>query len=441
MGRPDLSLPGAAVSALAVGPDGERLAAADPDRAVPPASNAKLVTTALALDVLGPDHRIETRVHGRGGVDGGVLGGDLVVVGAGAPDFDRAEVEALAAAVAGRVDRVAGDLVLDCSRFDGPAFALGRTWGDGKHAYGAPTSALAVGGNTVTASVGGDGAGGVEATVGPATAAVETRVDLTAAPDADEADLSVFTDPGDGTVHVEGRAPPDATVRREAPVHVPVRHAGHLLLDALAGAGVDVAGHLVVRDDPATAAAVGGGAVDGAVEPTAELAAVESAPVRDLVRAMNVSSDNFVADQLARVVAAEATGEGSWDAWADLVADRFADLGVETVRFRDGSGLSRYDRVPARGLVALLDWVRERPWADVFFDSLPAPGEGTLSGRLAGVDLRAKTGTLTGVRALSGRIERADGPVLFSVLLSDVTVEADRARDLQDEWVRWLAGR
>jgi D-alanyl-D-alanine carboxypeptidase/D-alanyl-D-alanine-endopeptidase (penicillin-binding protein 4) len=440
MGGPNLALPGAAVSALAVAPDGDRLAATDPDRAVSPASNTKLVTTALALDVLGPDHRIETRVDGRGDTDGGVLEGDLVVGGVGAPALDRAAVEDPAAAVAERVDRVAGDLVLDCSRFDGPMFAPGRTWGDGKHAYGAPTSALAVGGNTVTASVGGDGDGGVEATVRPSTAAVETRVDLTADPGADESDVSVYTDPEDGTIHVAGRAPPDATVRREVPVHAPVRHAGHLLVDALAGSGVDVAGHLVVRDDGEAAVADGASSatVDRDVQ-VVELAAVESAPVRELVGAMNVPSDNFLADQFARVVAAEATGEGSWDAWRDLVEDRFVDLGVETIRFRDGSGLSRYDRVPARGLVALLTWVREQPWADAFFDSLPAPGEGTLSERLDGVDLRAKTGTLTGVRALSGRIERADGPVLFSVLLSDVTVGADRAHDLQNEWVRWLA--
>lgn len=431
---PSLSLPGAAVSALAVGPDGEPVAAIRPDRAVLPASNAKLVTAALALDVLGPERRLRTTVFGAGQIHGRTLGGDLAVVGAGAPDLAVADLAALSATVGERVDRVAGDLVLDCTRFEDPGLAPGRTWTDARHAYGAPTSALAVGGNTATVSVRGDGSGDFDVSVSPATPAVETAVDVTADAGADEDEgVDVYADLDDGTIRVEGRAPPDASIEAAAPVDAPVRHFGHALRDALADAGVDVAGDLVVRD--------GDVAGDTSQRERTDLASVASAPVRDLVRSMNVSSDNAIADQLARVVAADATGAGSWAAWRDLVTDRFAALGVETVHVRDGSGLSRYDRIPSSGLVALLEWASEADWGATFFDSLPRPGEGTLSGRLDGVPVRAKTGTLTGARALSGRIERDDGDVLFSVLLSDLTVDAETARDRQDEWVRWLASR
>lgn len=460
-GLADLAPPGAAVSALAVDDAGRVLAARTPDRAVAPASNAKLVTAALALDELGADFRFETELRADGP--------DLRLVGSGAPDLSPGDCRALADDVAGRVDRVDGDLVLDTSLFEGSRHAPGRTRGDARHVYGAPTTALSLAGNTVGVTVERDGEGSVAVDVEPEIGVLDVEVDpsvVAAEPDGDvdseatdddgeaadddvagetpddnvagetpddDADVAFRVDAADGPVRVTGRLPAGGAVEGEAPVRRPLEHVGAAMRAALADAGVDVAGDVVVDE---------GRSANAPAESANEqpLATVESVPLSELLRTMNRDSDNVVADAIARAVAAHATGTGSWDAWSELATTRLGALGVETVRLRDGSGLSRDDRLPARGLVALLRWTADAAWGSALYDSLPAPGEGTLQDRLEGVPVVAKTGTLTGVRALSGRIDRADGPVFFSLLVGDVTVEEDTVRDRLDDVVRSLAG-
>ena len=98
-----------------------------------------------------------------------------------------------------------------------------------------------------------------------------------------------------------------------------------------------------------------------------------------------------------------------------------------TVRIVDGSGLAHRNKLTARVLVRMLQYVRGRPWFGIFFDSLPVAGNsdpaigGTLQTRMVGTaaqnNLRAKTGTLNGVTALSGYVTGRDGRLYtFSML-------------------------
>lgn len=459
----DVAPPGAAISALAVNEDGTVIVERTPDRAVHPASNTKLVTAALALDELDPAFRFETSLFADGETADGTLDEDLRLIGSGAPDLDPTDVRTLAAGVADRLTRVTGDLLLDASLFDGPPHAPGVTWEDHQYAYGAPTAALSLDENTVTVTVEGDGSDAFAASVDPESPVVEIAVgvlpataaqasentdettaedahdpDTTTMEDRDGADVTIRTDVLDGRIRVEGELRPDGHVSGVAPIRRPVVHAGSVLLEALGEAGVAVEGDVARAGSRLDRAADHAGKHPEHLR-TTPIARVESAPLRELVGAMNVDSNNFVADMLARAVAAHATGTGSWEAWSALTADRFGDLGVEIGRVRDGSGLSRYNRLSASAIVALLRWAADSDWAPAFFDSLPTPGEGTLADRLDGVPVVAKTGTLTGVRALSGRIARDDGPIYFSLLVGDVTVDADRVRDRLDAVVRSLA--
>lgn len=443
-GFDELGAPGATVSALAVDADGTVLAERNPDRAVAPASNVKLVTTALALEELGPDFRFETAVRAAGETVDGRLEGDLRLVGAGAPDFGRGDLRSLAAGVADRVDHVTGDLVLDTGLFEGPQYGPGRTWEDAQFAYGAPTTALSVDGNTVSLRITADGSGDVVATVDPPSPVVDPRVDVTVVEDSAPRDVadrvastgdgegptpSVRADPCDGLVRVEGDLPTGGEFETDVPVRRPVEQVGRVARSALGDAGTTVDGDPVIE----------AGSRSADERPSRALATVRSAPLSEILRGMNVHSDNVTADTLARVVAAHATGTGSWSAWEDLVDERLAALDVETARIRDGSGLSRYDRLTARGVVALLCHAGEREWSTTFFGSLPTPGAGTLTGRLGDLPVRAKTGTLTGARALSGRIQRDDGPVYFGLFVGGVTRDADRITDRLDAVVRSLA--
>jgi D-alanyl-D-alanine carboxypeptidase/D-alanyl-D-alanine-endopeptidase (penicillin-binding protein 4) len=92
--------------------------------------------------------------------------------------------------------------------------------------------------------------------------------------------------------------------------------------------------------------------------------------------------------------------------------------------------------------VCVLDWALARPWGPTFLGSLPVAGaEGTLADRLGdvGPTVRAKTGTLTGTRALAGVIERADRRVTFAALLADLTGDHEASgHDYLDDLVREL---
>jgi D-alanyl-D-alanine carboxypeptidase/D-alanyl-D-alanine-endopeptidase (penicillin-binding protein 4) len=154
---------------------------------------------------------------------------------------------------------------------------------------------------------------------------------------------------------------------------------------------------------------------------------------------MNRPSDNFYAEVLGKLLGAEVNGApGTIAKGAAAIRAYAEDHGVDVTAF-DGSGLSHADRVTAEGIVRLL-WVADAaPWAQALRFSLPTYGQGTLRHRSVDVDLRAKTGTLDGVSALSGwvRLERTDGWAEFSILSQGMT--KDTASDLEDRIVRILA--
>lgn len=425
--------PGAIVSALAVDEDGTVLAEHHPDRAVAPASNVKLVTTALALEVLGPDYRIETILGTTAKQVEGRLDGDLRLVGGGAPDLDRADLRRVLTRAGESIDRVTGDLVLDTTLFNGGPYAPGRAWEDAQYAYGAPTSALFVDRNTSTLTVESDNTGVVDTTVKPSSPTLDPQLDIRVpetgcGEDAGETDLTVRAEACDGVVSIEGDLIAGDTVVTDVPICRPDTHLQKVMASLLADAAIDVEGDVIWEREQSR--------LESESTP---LSTVQSAPLSNLLRDMNVTSDNVTADTLARVVAAHATGEGSWTAWEDVVADRLQSLGVEAGRIADGSGLSRYNRLSARGVLTLLRHADAQEWGSAFFDSLPKPGEGTLADRLGDLPVRAKTGTLTDVRALSGRISRGDGSVFFALLVDGITRDADGVRDAQDAVVRSLA--
>lgn len=170
------------------------------------------------------------------------------------------------------------------------------------------------------------------------------------------------------------------------------------------------------------------------------IARTRSATLEDVLTRQNHGSVNFDAEMLTKALGLAASGEGASTAdGAAVIRTWAARHGVRADVF-DGSGLSHRDRISADGLVSLLLQAARAPWGRVLERSLPAGGEGTLAGRLVGVGVRAKTGTLfvTPVSALSGYVRSVDGVrVAFSVLSRGMDEPAAVA--LEDAIVRLLA--
>jgi PBP4 family serine-type D-alanyl-D-alanine carboxypeptidase len=114
-----------------------------------------------------------------------------------------------------------------------------------------------------------------------------------------------------------------------------------------------------------------------------------------------------------------------------------AGLTEDDFRLVDGSGLSRYNLICASGAVKLLRHMWQSPNRQVYIDSLPIMGgDGTLGGRGASLNtgsVHAKTGTMSGVSALSGYVETAQGRwLVFSILTNGFIGSSSPSRALQD---------
>ncbi|MCB0916210.1 MAG: D-alanyl-D-alanine carboxypeptidase/D-alanyl-D-alanine-endopeptidase [Actinobacteria bacterium] len=194
----------------------------------------------------------------------------------------------------------------------------------------------------------------------------------------------------------------------------PAVTAGRVFAGLLADYGISVVGD-VARQEVGEAART--------------LAAVESQPAAALVEQMLTDSDNVSAEMLGHLVGLAESGEASFAAGARATADILTGLGLPTAGLTlvDASGLSVDDRMAPATAVALLDAALGNQESALWpiMSGLPVAGStGTLADRFdtpetaAGRgDVRGKTGTLTGVSALSGQVVTADGQLLtFSII-------------------------
>ncbi len=423
---------------------GEELALAA-DRVQSPASNMKLVTTAAALFLLGPRWRFETAFETAGLLRGGRLSGDLVVRAAGDPLYDpasRGSVDALLGPVAralraAGIEIVEGDLVLDEGTFAEPAAPQG--WPDEGQRW-AEYCALAGGFSanrgclsiSVTPTEPGRPA---RVVVEPRHHGLATTIDVeTTAGGKLVISLAALARSG---LVVRGTIPKGAASWTESCAHPdPVALFGSALAGALASEGILVRGG--VRRQR--------GARGG------EVVARLSTPLSSLLGPINTDSNNGVADQLFLAVGHASRGQGTRTEAATATASALAGLGVSTQGFAqvDGSGLSRVNRCSARQVTALLAAVLSLgdPAAALLRDSLAVAGQsGTLSERMQdGLRgrVRAKTGFIAGVSALSGLVESPSaGEYAFSILVEypDVAgLNSNCWKPMQDEICGLLSG-
>lgn len=396
---------------------GDVVYAREADALLNPASNVKLVTSAAALARLGPEFRFSTEflldhAPARGAVKA------LYVRGRGDPTMVTERLWAVAGSLHRLGLRRIGELVLDDTYFDAERFGPGYDREDADRAYSAPSGALSLNFNSVEVVVSpGDRAGqkvGVQ--LEPASPFLQVENRAVTVGRKGRARVIVRTELRNGRerVIVEGRLPagsrPHTMWRR---IDDPAAYFGHTLASLLELRGVKVGRIRVAR----------------APEGARIVHASQSDALSDVVRRLNKTSNNFVAEQLLRTLGAELRGApGTWAKGVEVTEEFLAELGIAPGSYvmRNGSGLNDANRFSARQLVTVLRgmWSRSQLQPE-FLVSLPvAARDGTIRWRMGGTAaagrLRAKTGTLEGVVTLSGYVEDGAGRTLaFAVLVND----------------------
>jgi len=168
---------------------------------------------------------------------------------------------------------------------------------------------------------------------------------------------------------------------------------------------------------------------------------LRSDPFGVLIRSMNRRSRNFYAEVLGKWFGGLVLGGGGSIAKGARAIELFAQArGVSVVAY-DSSGLSYWNRVRPQDMVRLLWFADGRRWGGPLRIGLPTGGQGTLKGRLVGVKVRAKTGTLIDISTLSGWVwlEREGAWGEFSIMSRGMSKSTAVA--IEDRIVRIIANR
>ncbi len=376
---------------LTVDATGRSLFAHDPDLALAPASNQKLITAQIALDLLGANHRYVTKVAGDA-AEQGVVKGNLYLIGGGDPvlftDAYRAHfgkpvpaatsLESLAdKVVAAGIRRVKGSVVGDESRYDQQRIV---PWWPGRYLE--------------------------QHQLGPLSA-LEVNQSFTEFPDTFSEDNLWALQAADD----------------------PAVHAAQVFADLLRQRGITI----------------DGAPTEGIADKTAPIvASIQSPTLAFIVEQMLSRSDNQIAELLVKEIGKVKGDAGSTHAGLAVMRSAVGDLGlpITGLVMRDGSGLDRDGRVSCAVIGGLLE--RTHSGAALVRGLAVGGRTGTLAKRFTAPNLkgriRAKTGTLNDVTALSGFADSKSGDTLtFSYIANGQLVTPDLLR-IQDDLANALVG-
>ncbi|WP_093212378.1 D-alanyl-D-alanine carboxypeptidase/D-alanyl-D-alanine endopeptidase [Sediminibacillus albus] len=428
---------------------GELLFSHEGNTRLHPASNMKLLTSAAALEKLGPDYQFSTEVLTDGQTKGKVLDGNLYLKGKGDPTLLKEDLNQFAADLKGKgITKIKGDLIGDDSWFDDIRLSQDLNWSDEPFYTGAQVSAL-----TISPDDDYD-AGTVIIEVMPSDD-IDSPAIVRATPENDyitivnntemiaeggTKDISIEREHGTNNIIIEGEMPLNGTNSKSwSSVWEPSGYALDVFKQSLTEHGISFIGKSTVKaaETPDNARL---------------LTSKKSMPLEELLIPFMKLSNNGHGEILTKEMGRVFKDEGSWDKGLEVIKDAVVDLGVspKTIQLRDGSGMSHKTYIPANDLTQLLFSAQQRSWYPAFENSLPVAGMterlvgGTLRSRMTAEPTKgnviAKTGSLTSVSTLSGYVTSQDGEkLIFSVLINNYLGSSSGIRQIEDAIATTLA--
>jgi serine-type D-Ala-D-Ala carboxypeptidase/endopeptidase (penicillin-binding protein 4) len=416
---------------------GDTLYSRDAQNYFIPASNVKLFTTAAALQQLGSQFQIRTSVYR-------TIAGGLRVIGRGDPSLTDMQLQALAKQVRQQEIRRISQLVADDDYFQGPIINPSWQWEDIKADYGAPVNSLILNQNTV------------ELTAIPQQVGQPLRLNWSdlregmqwqieneaiAIPTSKSSAINVSRNSSAVVLKVTGQmgidAPPASV---NLAVVDPKEHFLRHFRRSLAKEGiVEIPPSNQQRPEERQYTLI-----------PQELAFVVSPPLSELLVETNQNSNNLYAEALLRILGARLQPTPSAQTTDEIglqsVKNTLTALGIEPTGYVmiDGSGLSRQNLASPEAIAQTLKIMANSPLASIYRASLPVAGmSGTLKSRFRGTTAQgivlAKTGTMSGVVALSGYVNSPNyEPLVFSIIVNQSDQPASVLRQTVDSIVLLL---
>lgn len=432
---------------------GDVVLQSSPQLSLAPASTLKLLTTAAALERLGPDYRFETRLAYSGYIQNDTLFGDLHILGGGDPALGSMYFQEhylknhfldtwVTALKDLRIRHISGKLVADASIYDDQLIPNTWIWEDLGNYYGAGACGLSVYDNLYEIHLS-----------SPATAGKTTKFLSTKPPipglELDNQVLSandprdqayVFGSPLNNQRTIRGTIPKgkaDFVVKASIPN--PPYLLGWQLKNRLAASGIQVNGEVDVKLK----------AKAKAEKKLQVIAKTVSPPLSDIVSVTNHESVNLFAEHLLKHLAYLKTGLGSTKEGIEVVTDFWEEKGIDTrgLYLADGSGLSHFNAMTAEQMVQVLHYMKTKSAAGSYlFQSLPTVPNGTLwyfrPELFPRQTLLAKSGSMTRVRCFAGQLTTSSGrELLFAIFVNNFPCTQRQVIQAIEELLAELAKR
>jgi len=422
---------------------GNTVASHDPYRCLSTASSLKVITTATALAMLGPDYRYETFVEYDGNLSGSILSGNIYLRGSGDPSLgsdrfgEAFEMEKLLnkwalEIKASGIREIRGQVIGDAQIFSTQITPEEWAWEDIGNYYGAGASGLNLHENLYYLDL------KPGASIGSSTQVIRTRPamnitfhnELRTAGSRTGDNAYIFGAPYTRLRYLRGTIPAGRSVFTiKGSIPDPAQFAAEQLKAALEKCGVIVEGNATtIRFED----------LQGRYRPSRRqvLLSHQSPRLEDIVYHTNMKSVNLFAEVLARTLAVHQGKFGGNEEAVDEIMGFWTAKGIDTkgMNMRDGSGLSAGNAVSSYQMASILRYVSGQRYFPEFKKSLPVAGRsGSLSGMMKGTAaegrVQAKSGYIAGVRSYTGYVSTRSGQTwAFSMIANNYSCSAGAMR-------------
>ncbi|CAM4466252.1 MAG: D-alanyl-D-alanine carboxypeptidase DacB [Legionellaceae bacterium] len=408
------------------------------DKLFIPASNQKLFTAYTALQTLGSEFKYKTQLlTDAANINDGILNGNLYMRFEGDPELEFKEVKKMVVSLSQQgIHTITGNFYIDSGYFDEQGIAPGTIESDIHYCYGAPVNAVIINHNCANVKILparkiGHLAQLVSSQNVPLPIANNVITKLS-----NKACKLRLTENTEGKYSLTGCV----NARSKAMgVSFALQNSKEYMMALMKTLFHERKIKIMAMTERSANAL-----------PLKVLASHESRPMKDLVYDMMKKSDNIIANALFKTLGANQFHQpGSWDNSSEAMKSTLNKNRIyisPSVKIIDGSGLSRENRISTSGILQILksayvnSTIREN-----FISSLPVSGiNGTLKHRMNDIHMagkvRAKTGTMKGVSALSGYIESTNHEIYaFSIIINSHMGWTGNHRILEDKICRFLS--